>query len=556
VLENLCNQCIAEMLLVIFLISGLIFFLAYSIYPKFLSKKYNLDDRNPTPAHTLSDGIDYLPTHRLVLLGHHFSSIAGAGPVVGPIIAGLAFGWGPAVLWVILGCIFIGGVHDFSALVASIRHNARSIAEIAKVYVSPRAYRLLLSFTWFALIYVLIVFLDLTANTFKIDGGVATSSIIYIFLALGFGISLYRLRLPLKYATIFFVSLVFLSIWLGQKIPLTNIPVLFGDKSKTWAIFLLIYCFLASVLPVWILLQPRDYLCSYLLYASVAGGFLGIVFGSLISTGTARFSLNYPLFLAWNAENVGTLFPLLFVTVACGAISGFHSLVASGTTSKQLNKEKDARLIGYGAMLIEGLVAIIALVTVMVLTRDEELTKKAPLVVYATGMGKFLNVFGLPREFGFSFGLLALATFILTTLDTATRIARYIFQEFFNLRVKETRYFATAMTLILPTIFVLITLKDKQGNPLPAWKVIWPVFGATNQLLAGLTLLVIAVWLKKKGGKNIFFILLPMIFMLGITLWALGQLIFQYKFSLPGVLAVILFLLALVFVAEGVKILK
>jgi len=526
----------------------MIFIFAYFCYSKFLAKKYDLNDKNSTPAHTMYDGIDYVPARAPVLLGHHFSSIAGAGPIVGPIIAGLAFGWLPALVWVVLGSIFIGGVHDFSALVASIRHKGRSIAEIAKGHMSRQAYLLFLGFIWFALVYVLTVFMDLTASTFKMDGGVATSSIIFIFLAIGFGYCLYRLKLPLGLLTIFFVSLLFFSVWLGQQLPLNNIPPLLGDTAKTWDVFLVIYCFFASVTPVWLLLQPRDYLSSYLLYSSALGGFLGILFG--------RFPLNYPHFVSWEAANLGGLFPLLFVTVACGAISGFHALVASGTSSKQLDKESDAKIIGYGAMLTEGLVAVIALATVMILNRSDELAGKPPLVVYGTGMGKFLSIFRINPKFGFSFGLLALSTFILTTLDTATRLARYVFQEFFGLKGPKTRYFATFVTLILPTIFVLVNLKDAQGNPMPAWKIVWPVFGATNQLLAALTLLVIIVWLKKGRGGRLLYLLLPMIFMLGMTIWALALLIFQYRLSLVGALAIVLFLLALMLIAEAAKVLS
>jgi len=531
------------MIIYIFLLILILFFIAYFGYNGFLSKKiFELNNKNPTPAHTLKDNIDYVPTHPLVLFGHHFSSIAGAGPIIGPIITGLAFGWLPALLWIIIGSIFIGGVHDFSSLVASIRHKGRSIAEIAKEYMSKRVYKLFLIFIWLSLIYVLIVFIDLTANTFKMDGGVATSSILYIFLAIIFGISLYKLRLPLAWLTLLFVCLVFVSIWIGQIFPLTNIPVLFGDISKTWSIFLIIYCFLASILPVWFLLQPRDYLSSYLLYVSVFAGVIGIIFGG--------FGISYPGFISFYAgKEMGSLFPMLFVTIACGAVSGFHSLIASGTTSKQLYKETDAKIVGYGAMLVEGIVAVIALTTLMMIVKNDEIATKPPLVIYATGIGKFVEILGIPSKLGFSFGLLALSTFILTTLDTATRVGRYIFQEFFSLTKSSSRYFATFITLILPTIFVLINLKDAQGNIIPAWKIIWPVFGTSNQLLASLVLLTIAVWLKKINKRNLF-IIIPAGFMMIITLWALVVLIMQYGFNVVGIIAFVLFILALILIKE------
>lgn len=532
------------MLAIGLVVACLLFIIAYFKYGKFLTRHYEIDNTNPTPAHTLSDGIDYVPARVPVLFGHHFSSIAGAGPIVGPIIAGIAFGWGPAWLWIVLGSIFFGGVHDFSALITSIRHKARSIAEIANIYMSKRAYLLMLAFIWLAIVYVIIVFMDLTAATFKNDGGVATSSLLFILLAIGFGICLYVLKVPLGTATAIFVPLVFFSIWIGRKIPLENIPVVMGSVAKTWDVVLIFYCFVASVIPVWVLLQPRDYLSSFLLYISVIGGVIGILFGGL--------PINYPLFINWNAPGIGPLFPILFITVACGAISGFHSIVSSGTSSKQLDKESDALTIGYGAMLVEGVVAIIALSTVIVVSKDSPLTGNPPLVVYASGMAKFLNIFGIPVAFGKSFALLAISAFILTTLDTATRLARYIFQEFFNMRSKNSRFPATAITLILPAIFVLIDLKDASGKIVPAWKVIWPAFGATNQLLAGLALLVVAVWLKKKGRKN-WFIVIPMSLMLVTTLWALVLLILRYKLNVIGFIAVFLFALALLLVKEAVQ---
>lgn len=533
------------MLTAIFLLACFLFVFAYLKYGKFLKKHFELDNKNHPPSQHMYDGIDYVPAPAPVLFGHHFSSIAGAGPVLGPIIACIAFGWGPVWLWVVIGSIFIGGIHDFSSLVISIRNRGRSIAEIANTYMSKRAYRLMLAFIWLSLVYVLIVFTDLTASTFKMDGGVATSSLLFMFLAVGFGVFLYRMKMPLKWATLIFVPLLFFFIWLGQIIPLNNIPEFLGDKAKTWDIVLIIYCFIASVTPVWILLQPRDYLCSFLLYGSIIGGFLGILLGGL--------PLNYPVFTAWSSQDIGPMFPMLFVTVACGAISGFHAIVASGTSSKQLKKETDALPIGYGAMLVEGLVAVIALCTVMVISKNDPLTAKAPLAIYGAGMAKFLSVFGIPEKFGASFGLLALSAFILTTLDTATRLARYIFQEFFSLGVKKTRYLATALTLLLPAVFVLINIKDASGNIVPAWKIIWPVFGATNQLLAGLVLMVVALWLKKKG-KHIWFVVIPMVFMLVMTLWALLLVIIQYKLSLIGFIGAILLFLAMMLIFEAIEI--
>jgi carbon starvation protein len=533
------------MLVVILLTAVVAFSLAYSIYLRFLAKRYELDNARPTPSHTDYDGIDRVPAHKMVLLGHHFSSIAGAAPIVGPIIAALAFGWLPVILWIILGSIFIGAVIDFSALVASIRHKGRSIAEIARQYMSPLAYRLLLAFIWLALIYVLTVFADLTAATFVDDGGVATSSLMFIALAIVFGLAINKMKIPLLWASLIFVPLVFLAVWVGQKMPISAnlLPeIISGDPKKTWVLILLVYCFFASTTPVWILLQPRDYLSSYLLYASLLSGFVGILIGG--------FTVQYPSFTSWSVPNVGTVFPILFITVACGACSGFHSIVASGTSSKQLNKETDAKIVGFGAMLLEGVVAVIALATVVMLPKGDMLTTKAPMTIYATGIASFLSVLGIPHKLAFAFGLLALSAFILTTLDTATRLGRYIFEELFNLQGTYSRYLSTLATIALPGIFVLINLKDSQGNLIPAWKAIWPVFGASNQLLAGLVALVIAVWLKK-SGKKIGFILGPVLFMNIVTIWALLLLLRQYGWSAVGVIAAVLLLLALVLIVEA-----
>lgn len=533
------------MLVAVVFVAVASFVLAYIVYGRFLERHYEVDDMRPTPSHTDYDGVDRVPASKAVLLGHHFSSIAGAAPVIGPVIAAVAFGWLPVLLWVVVGAIFIGGVHDFSALMASVRHKARSIAEVAKEYMSPLVYRLLLAFIWLSLVYVLTVFTDLTATTFVKDGGVATSSLLFILLAVGFGVFVYQLKVPVLWSSLIFVPLVFVAVWVGQKIPIRPEAVptfIAASPGKTWAMVLIVYCLLASTTPVRILLQPRDYLSSFLLYASILGGFFGILLGG--------FGIRYPALKAWSVPSLGPLFPFLFITVACGACSGFHSIVASGTSSKQLNKESDARTIGYGAMLIEGLVAVIALTTVIMLQRDDQLAGKDPLVIYGTGMSRFLSVFHIPEKLGFSFGLLALSTFILTTLDTATRLGRYVFEEFFGLQGARARYLSTIATLVLPTIFVLITLRDPQGNPIPAWKAIWPVFGATNQLLAGLVLLVVAVWLKKTG-KKAGFVLAPMVFMNFVTIWALVLLLKKYGVSAIGTIAAMLLGLSGLLIVEA-----
>jgi len=535
------------MLIFILLAAVVLFSAAYAIYGRFLVKHFEIDDSRPTPSHVAYDGIDRVPAHRMVLLGHHFSAIAGAGPIVGPIIASVAFGWLPALLWIVIGSIFIGGVHDFASLIASIRHQARSIAEIAREYMSPTAFKLFLAFIWLTLIYVLTVFTDLTAVTFVEDGGVATSSILYIIFAIGFGMSVYRYKKSVLLSSLIFVPLVFIGIWIGQLIPINSsllVDLLHVNPAKLWSVVLILYCFFASVTPVWILLQPRDYLSSYLLYSSVCAGLIGIIFGG--------FSLQFPAYNTYYVPAMGSMIPILFITVACGACSGFHSIVASGTSSKQLNVESDARVVGYGAMLIEGLVAVIALSTVAIMIKGDPQAVKEPMQIYGNGMAKFLNVLGLPTRIGFSFGLLALSTFILTTLDAATRLGRYIFEEFFNIKNPRVRYRTTFVTLILPTIFVLLQLKDANGNLIPAWKAIWPVFGATNQLLAGLALLVITVWMKKTG-KKFMFVFIPMVFMIIMTVWALLLLLSEFRLSTIGIISGALLVLAVLLILEAIK---
>ncbi len=536
------------MLAIVFVGAIILFVIAYRIYGRFLERHFDVDDNRKTPSHTDYDGVDKVPTKTAVLLGHHFSSIAGAGPIVGPIIAAAAFGWVPAILWVVIGSIFIGGVHDFSSLIASIRHKAKSIAEIAKEYMTPLSYKLFLVFIWLAMVYILIVFVDLTSTTFVSHGEVATSSSLFIILAIIFGIVLYRMKIPLIWASLIFVPLVFVGVFIGHVYPLNTdvLPLIFqNNPGRFWNVLLIIYAFIAAISPVWILLQPRDYLSSFLLYASLIGAFIGIIFG--------KFNFQYPAFTTWSDIDRGTLFPILFITIACGACSGFHSIVASGTTSKQLNCETDARKIGYGAMLIEGLVAVIALFTVAMLVRNDALVHEAPLVVFGTGMGNFLSIMGIPFEVGMSFGILAVSTFLLTTLDTSTRLARYILEELLNISNPSFRYISTLITLILPVSFTFITLYDNQGNPIPAWKAVWPVFGSTNQLLAGLALLVVYVWQKRKGKKTTF-ILIPMVFMLTMTLWALAQLIYQSGFTSIGIISMILLVLAVILVIEAVRI--
>ena len=524
------------MLGIVFLGGCIALIVAYATFGRFLTRQFNIDEKKATPAVTMADGVDFVVTRRPILFGHHFSSIAGAGPIVGPIIAAGYFGWGPTVAWVLLGAIFIGGVHDFAALVMSVRHRARSVAEICRVYLNPITYRFFLIFIWLALVYVLIVFLDLTALTYAPPrpemlgqgGVVATASILYIVLAATFGLCMRRFGLSLFKGSLIFVPLVFVTLAVAHWAPLTAdmLPApIRGNPKYTWSILLIGYCFVASITPVNILLQPRDYLSSYLLFACLVFGGLGLVLGSF----TGNLPANLEFFKGIHPENAPYLFPMLFITVACGACSGFHSLVSSGTTAKQLPDETAARPIAYGGMLTEGALAVIAMATLVVVGGSAAGT---PTATFAQGIGMFLASFGLPAHIGTAFGLLAVSTFLLTTLDTCTRLTRYLVEEFLNLRGPRWRYLSTIVT-ILPLLFFACVEFPNPKNPaamIPAWRAIWPAFGTTNQLLAALALLVIVIW-RKSQGRSIWFVAWPMVFMMITTCTSMVMLIKTHLFA-------------------------
>ncbi len=502
----------------------------------------------------MADGVDFVPARAPFLMGQHFSAIAAAGPIVGPILAGLAFGWLPTLMWIVLGAIFIGAVHDFSALIGSVRHRAGSVAQIVQEQMGRRAYGLFLAFIWLSLIYVITAFADLTASSFAqppYGGGVASSSFLYIALSVAMGLCMTRLRMPLRAATALFVPLVVLAIVAGQWIPI-QLPELLGLRpALTWNLVLLGYCFVASVLPVWALLQPRGYLGGIFLYAALGAGLAGLALGGI--------KVQYPAFVGFTSAAGMPLFPMLFVTVACGACSGFHGLVSSGTTSKQVARETDCRPIGYGAMLLEGLVALIALSTVMMLAPGDPAVKLSPDRIYARGLAAFVRQFGVPPDFAMAVVLLGFATFIFDTLDVATRLGRYILQELFGWKGRVGAAAATLLTLALPAWCVMVTMKDASGQVIPAWKLFWVVFGTSNQLLAGLTLLGVTLWLRR-SGRSWLFAGIPCAFMMVITLWALWTLLQGWWSKVQGgaagwldpvaVACVLLMLLAVALLAE------
>jgi carbon starvation protein len=498
-------------MLAIVVVSAIILTIAYFTYGRLLNRLFQVDDKTPTPAVTMRDDVDYVPCDTAPLLSQHFSAIAAAGPIVGPILAGVWFGWLPALIWILVGSILIGGVHDFSALMASIRHRATSIIEVVRIHISGRAYLLFLAFVWLALVYIVVAFTDITATMFvgaldlesgktyasidqaKADpeakllvqsGGVATSSLLYLMLPLVMGMLVRSGKLTMEKATWIFLPLVGLAIWIGPYIPF-NLDVILqslypklssADAAvyavRSWDVFLLVYCAIASVAPMWLLLQPRGQLGGYFLYAALGAGALGIVLGGQ--------SIQQPAFAGWTHPVQGGLFPVLFITIACGACSGFHSLICSGTTSKQLRREGSARAIGYGAMLLEAMVAIVSLCCVMLLPVGSSLTKASPNFIYANGIGSFLQSIGVSRALGVAFALMAFNTFVYDTLDVCTRLGRFIIQELTGWKSAAGRWFGTLLTAGVPIFFVMRQSLDANGNPVPVWKTFWGLFGASN----------------------------------------------------------------------------
>lgn len=523
--------------LLLIIIAVVAFLVAYVTYGAWLAKKWGIDPKRKTPAHTKNDGVDYVPAKAPVLLGHHFASIAGAGPIAGPIQAAV-FGWIPVFLWIVIGSIFFGGVHDMGSLFASVRYEGKSVGQVIEKNMGRTGKKLFAVFAWLTLILIIAAFTNIVADTFVAVPEAASASAMFMVLAIVFGFSVYRRGFGLGVSSIIGVVLLFVLIWLGTQFPLKL-------SKETWSYILLVYIFVASVTPVWILLQPRDYLNSFLLYAMLIGGILGIII--------QRPAIELAGITSFKVENQ-YLFPMLFVTVACGAISGFHSLVGSGTTSKQLDNEKDVRLVGYGAMLIEGILATVSIITAAYIGSDklgELLSNGGPVNVFSDGVGNFMTSLGIPFTTGKTFTSLAISAFALTSLDTATRLARFIFQEFFDnskagQKPKESiitnRYVSTGITVLISA-----TLAFK------GWDKIWPLFGSANQLLAALAILSLAVWLKK-SGKELRMTTIPMVFMFAVTLAALVFLmIANVENLILLVLALALFILALILIWVAYK---
>ncbi|MBX5484523.1 MAG: carbon starvation protein A [Myxococcaceae bacterium] len=495
----------------------------YRFYGGFIARQYAIDPNAPTPAQSKNDGVEFVPTKPFYLLGQHFSAIAAAGPIAGPIIAAQQFGWLPSLLWIALGVVLIGAVHDFSTLVASVRHDARSIAEVIRLNLGPGAGLAILAFIWIALVYVIVAFTDVTAATFvsgdadlqgltftfNPGGAVAFASTLYLVLSVVMGLVDRFLKPPLWLQTIIFVPATLGVVWLGtcySTVFILHTEAWGLSAPKVWSILILAYCFVASLTPMWALLQPRGYLGGFILYIAIAVGVVGLFFGG--------FDIQLPVFKGWSAPNGDLLFPFLFVTIACGACSGFHGLVCSGTTSRQIANEAHCKPVGYGAMLLEGFVALIALGTVMI-AAPAVLQGKAPGAIYGAGLGRFMAVIIGEKNllFATTFGAMAFSTFVFDTLDVSTRLGRYILQELFGATSTVAAAIATAVTVLVPLTFVL-------AADAGAWKYFWTLFGTSNQLLASLSLMGISVWLKR-SGRRYWYALYPMVFVTAVTVTSL-----------------------------------
>lgn len=510
----------------IMLISIAVLLLAYIFYGRWIAKKWGIDPKRKTPAYEQRDGVDYEPAPRSVVFGHQFASIAGAGPINGPIQAAI-FGWVPVLLWVLIGGVFFGAVQDFTSMYASVRNKGRSIGYIIEKYIGKTGKKMFLLFVWLFCILVVAAFADIVAGTFMgytvtegvrganitANGAVATTSMMFIVFAIALGLLLKYTKLPAAVNTVIAIAMLAGAVVIGLNFPM-YLPL------NAWHILVFVYIFIASVVPVWLLLQPRDYLNSYLLVAMILAAVVGVF--------VANPTINLPAFTSFNVDG-NYLFPILFVTIACGAVSGFHSLVSSGTASKQIKNEKDMLPVSFGAMLLESMLAVVALIAVASFATGEASAQglETPAQIFAGAVAGFLTKMGLPNDVVFTLITLSISAFALTSLDSVARVGRLSFQELFlddsikdeNIgpvrKVLTNKYFATCITLALAF-----------GLTLVGYKNIWALFGASNQLLSVFAFLACAVFLKRKK-KVRWFLYIPLGVMMAVTFTALSMTIFS-----------------------------
>ncbi len=533
------------------LIAGLLwFFLIYRFYVKRIDKKViKPDDTRRTPAHVLNDGIDYVPSPKPLLFGHHFSSIAGAGPIVGPILAYALFGWGAALLWILLGTAFIGIIHDYFSLMVSTRNRGISITEISGQVISPTAKWMFSIFVWLSLVLIVAVFSVITAKTLAEKPEIVIPTLGLVALASLFGLAVYRLRINLIPATLVAWVIIVFLVQLGYRYPIVA-------SFDLWFFVFLFYAYIASSIPVWVLLQPRDYLSMTILFVGLILGYAGLII--------LHPNINGPFHTVFISSNT-PLIPMLFVIVACGAISGFHSLVASGTTAKQLNRESSGKFIGAGGMIFEGVLALLVLILMAsALFWNEapqalsdfifqDLMKKGPIIAFGHGFGRAVSAIGIPFDLAVSFGILMLNAFVLTSLDTAVRLSRFVFQE--SLFKKKSALSNRWVAGLIGVLFAYVLAKSN------SWNIIWPIFGSANQLIAALALFTVTAYFA--GIKRpVLYSLIPSIFMWLVTEASLLYLlIFQYiggflKNTGDTVLAITAFILVILGAFIGIESLK
>lgn len=537
---------------------------AYLIYGRYLVKKWGIDENAKTPAYELEDGVDYVPADTNVVFGHQFASIAGAAPINGPIQASI-FGWLPVLLWILIGGVFFGAVQDFTAMYASVKNKGRTIGYIIEEYIGKLGKKLFLAFCWLFCILVVAAFADVVAGTFngfsvdkagvvtgqiEANGAVATTSMLFIVEAVVLGIILKYAKLPKWVNTAIAILMLVAAVSLGLAFPMYL-------SREVWHIIIFIYILIACVVPVWALLQPRDYLNSYLLVFMIIAAVIGIF--------VANPDCNLEAVTSFNVDGQ-YLFPILFVTIACGAVSGFHSLVSSGTASKQIKNERDMLPVSFGAMLMESMLAVIALVAVASFAKGEAEAQgfTTQPQIFAGAIANFLSAAGLPYSLVFTLINLAVSAFALTSLDSVARVGRLSFQEFFMdedtdeenmsfvLKIVTNKYFATIITLVLAYLLAKVGYAE-----------IWPLFGSANQLLSVLALVACAVFLKKTKRQG-FMLWFPMAFMMAVTFSALGLTIYRLSkaFITTGlnlgntlqlIFAILLLVLGFIVAIQGVR---
>jgi len=540
------NSLVVAFIFILWLILG------YKIYGNFIDKKVIKSDKNrTTPAVQLNDGIDYSPAKKAVLFGHHFSSIAGAGPILGPLLGVLYFGWLGALLWIALGSIFLGAVHDFTSLMTSVQNKGKSLADISEKTLGLRTKIIFSIFIWFTLALVIAVFAVVASQTLISQPEIVIPTFGLILIAMIFGWIIYKKGIRVPIATIFALLILFFLIYLGKLFPIELPAQILGISSHSfWLYILLLYSLFASSLPVWFLLQPRDYISTWILFLGLGLGYIGLI--------VAHPTLNAPAFVSFSSKG-GPFWPMLFVIIACGAISGFHSLVAGGTTAKQLSNESSGKFIGYGSMVTEaalaGLVIFIAAGALIWDPSGKEsvfgfqylMTSLGdPIKAFATGYGKLISSLpGITLSFASFFGMVMLNSFVLTSLDTSTRLGRFISTELLGKKIPafKNRWMASLLILVLAG-FLGVT---------ESYKVIWPIFGASNQLVAGLALIVVSSYLVSIKSPTKYTIY-PAYFMLLTTVAALvyqSYHFFQQKNFFMGIFSCFLILLALIIIYDA-----